>query len=166
MCPLCRVGAVFRDRRGGDAWGGVSSHTADGNENICTHHEFVVMVRLTEGLSWQPYTHRHKQLGSLCCTSLSSASAAFPSSLPIRAPLHLPRWLHPPSLWQRRGGHYWLKLQGVFSHTCYDSSLQHSTSVGSKESCADMFLCLCFPGSSRGFSQNFILSLNASLSVM
>lgn len=153
MCPLCRVGAVFGDRRGGDAWGGVSSHCRWEWEYLHTHHEFVVMVRLTEGMT-TIYTQTQAAGESVLYVSIFS----FPSSLPIRAPLHLPRWLHPPSLWQRRGGHYWLKLQGVFSHTCYDSSLQHGTSAGSKESCADMFLCLCFPCSSRGFSQNFILS--------
>lgn len=37
----------------------------------------------------------NKQLGSLRCTSLSSATVVLPASLPIRELLLLPRWLHP-----------------------------------------------------------------------
>lgn len=124
LCPAAALLGEERWREQGNACGGASSHTAARNENFWRHTHTHKSVgtwahidgrTLSEGLAssrrlkqefiQKSHARRHTsnifysskhQLGNFCCTSISSAAAALPSSLPIRQVLLLPRWLHPP----------------------------------------------------------------------
>ena len=122
------------------------------------------------------HTHTHQtysappdeQLGSLRCTSISSATVVFPSSLPIRGFYSSLDGSILPSLWQHRGGCYWLRLRGVFKDTVPSLACSNATPLRGQRRAAltCTYISICCTMHSWVWIAQYLLKCVSILSVV